>query len=309
MVTMTDLAAHFGLKTIVGSPEALSRPISIPEVDRPGIEIMGFFKNHEYSRISLIGNKEMDVIKSLTHKELLKNFSKLCDPKCPGIIMCQGLKCPEELLEVAKKQDFPLFQTSMGTSTISYAILEYLSYKLAPHTSLHACLLEIYDMGTLLIGESGIGKSEISLDLIKRGHRIIADDMVEISLVRGELIGKCPDVLQGMMEVRGIGVIDVGRMFGINSLMQETPIDAAINLVSFNKDRPMERLGMKNDHIEILGIKKPLVELPVSAARSMAQIIETAITNLKLKDFGYDSSYEFQKRFMELGRKTRKEDK
>jgi len=305
MVTMTDLAAHFGLKTIVGSPSALSRPITIAEVDRPGIEIMGFFKNHEYSRISLIGNKEMSVINSMKKDELVKNFTKLCDPKCPGIIICQGLKCPEALLEVAKKKDFPLFETSMGTSTFSFAILEYLSYKLAPHTSIHACFLEIYDVGTLLIGESGIGKSEISLDLIKRGHRIIADDMVDISLVRGELIGKCPDVLKGMMEVRGIGVIDVSRMFGINSIMQSSAIDAAINLVSFNKDRPMERLGAKNDHIEILGVKKPLVELPVSAARSMAQIIETAITNLKLKDFGYDSSYEFQRRFMELGRKTR----
>lgn len=308
MITMTDVAAHFGFKTVIGSPSALSRPITIAEIDRPGVEIMGFFKDHEYQRISLIGNKEMSVINSMKPEDLARNFDKLCDLRCPGIIVCQGLEVPNILIEIAKKKDFPLFQSKMGTSPLSYAILEYLSYKLAPHTSIHACFLEIYDVGTLLIGDSGIGKSEISLDLIKRGHRIIADDMVEISLVRGELIGKCPDVLQGMMEVRGIGVIDVGRMFGINALMQSTTIDAAINLVAFDKDRPMERLGMRNDHIEILGVKKPLVELPVSAARSMAQIIETAITNLKLKDFGYDSSYEFQKRFMELGRKSRGEE-
>lgn len=304
---MMEVAAHFGLKTLVGSTKALNRPITVAETDRPGIEIMGFFKDHEFPRISLIGNKEMSVIKSMPYDQLLKNFEFLCNPKCPGIIICQDLPCPKALMDAATANDFPLFSATQGTSPLSYDILEYLSYRLAPHTELHACFLEVYGMGTLLVGESGIGKSEISLDLIKRGHRLVADDMVDISLVRGTLIGKCPPVLSGMMEVRGIGVIDVGRMFGINSMKSSSTIDCAINLVAFDKNRPLERLGMRNDHIEILGVKRPLVELPVSAARSMAQIIETAVTNIKLKDYGYDSSYEFQKRFMELGRKAREE--
>ncbi len=305
MVTMMELAAHFGLKTLVGSTKALNKPIEVAETDRPGVEIMGFVKDHEFARISLIGNKENSVMSTLDYKTLYKNFKFICDPRCPGVILCQGLPCPKALFDAATENDCPVFSTTMGTSPISYDILEYLSYRLAPHTDLHACFLEIYGIGTLLLGESGIGKSEISLDLIKRGHRLVADDMVNISLVRGTLIGKAPDVLSGMMEVRGIGVIDVGRMFGINSLKSSATIDFAINLVPFDKSQPLERLGMRNDHIEILGVKRPLVELPVSAARSMAQIIETAVTNLKLKDYGYDSSYEFQKRFMELGRKTR----
>lgn len=303
-VTMMELAAHFGMKTLVGSIKALSRTIAAPETDRPGTEIMGFWNCHEAQRISLIGNKEMSVINTLDYDTLYKNFLKLCDPACPGIIVCQGLECPKALFDAATKNDCAVFSTKQGTSHIQYDILDYLSYKLAPHTTLHACLLELYGMGTLIMGDSGIGKSEISLDLIKRGHRLVADDMVEISLVRGSLIGKCPDVLMGMMEVRGIGVIDVGRMFGINSMKTSAMIDYAISLVAFDKSRPMERLGMRNDHIEILGVKRPMVELPVSAARSMAQIIEAAVTNFKLKDYGYDSSYEFQRRFMEINRRN-----
>lgn len=303
-VTMMELAAHFGMKTLVGSIKAISRTIAAPETDRPGPEIMGFWTDHEPQRISLIGNKEMSLISMIEPDELYKNFEKLCDPACPGIVICQGLECPKALFEAATKKDCAVFSTKSGTSHIQYDILDYLSNRLAPHTTLHACFLELYGMGTLLIGDSGIGKSEISLDLIKRGHRLVADDMVEISLIKGTLVGKCPDVLKGMMEVRGIGVIDVGRMFGINATKASANIDYAINLVPFDKSKPMERLGMRNNHIEILGVKRPMVELPVSAARSMAQIIEAAVTNFKLKDYGYDSSYEFQRRFMEINRRN-----
>lgn len=303
-VTMMELAAHFGMKTLVGSIKALSRTIAAPETDRPGPEILGLWKCHEPQRISLIGNKEMTLIQTMDYKALYKNFLKLCDPACPGIVVCQGMECPKALMDAAAKNDCAVFSSKQGTSHIQYDILDYLTYKLAPHTTFHACLLELYGMGTLLMGDSGIGKSEISLDLIKRGHRLVADDMVEISLIRGALVGKCPDVLAGMMEVRGIGVIDVGRMFGINSMKTSSMIDYAISLVPFDKSKPMERLGMRNDHIEILGVKRPMVELPVSAARSMAQIIEAAVTNFKLKDYGYDSSYEFQRRFLEINRRN-----
>lgn len=303
-VTMMELAAHFGMKTLVGSIKALSRTVAAPETDRPGTEIMGFWQDHEYQRVSLIGNKEMALIRTMDRDSLLRNFTELCSHDCPGVIICQGLECPSELIEAATKVDCAVFSTKSGTSHIQYDILDYLSNKLAPHTTLHACLLELYGMGTLIMGDSGIGKSEISLDLIKRGHRLVADDMVEISLVRSALIGRCPEVLTGMMEVRGIGVIDVGRMFGINSMKTTASIDYAISLVPFDKSKPMERLGIRNDHIEILGVKRPMVELPVSAARSMAQIIEAAVTNFKLKDYGYDSSYEFQRRFMEINRRN-----
>ena len=305
MVTISDLAAHFGLKTLVGSSQALNRPITVVEVDRPGVEIMGFFNCHEYSRISMIGNKEMNIISTMSYDTLYRNFKNLCDPRCPGIIVCQGLQCPPALLQAAKEMDEPFFSSQMGTSPLSYEILDYLSYNLAPHTQLHAGLMDIYGEGVLIMGESGIGKSEIALDLIKRGHRIIADDMVDISLVRGSLIGRCPEVLHGMLEVRGIGVIDVSRMFGINSMKNFTSVDFAIKLIPFDRSQPMERLGVRNDHIEIMKVTRPLVELPVSAGRGMAQIIETAVTNLKLKNYGYDSSYEFQKRFMEIGRRAR----
>ena len=167
--------------------------------------------------------------------------------------------------------------------------------------------MEIYGIGVLILGESGIGKSEISLDLIKKGHRLIADDRVDIRDVRGKLIGTCPESIYGMMEVRGIGIIDVTRMFGINSLSKSEKISFVVNLVSFDKREPLERVGMKTDRYEILGEFVPMVKLPVSAARSMSDIIEAAVTNFKLKDYGYDTGYEFQRRLTELQEKKRLE--
>ena len=307
MVTIADLAKHFRLKTIVGSSESLKRPITFAETDRPGTEIMGFFQDHDYQRISLIGNKEMIIVESLDRETLYRNFKTLCDPRCPGIILCQGLECPEPLLKAAQEMDQPLFSFEGGTFRLSHEILDYLSYRLAPKTEMHAVLMEIYGEGVLLTGESGIGKSEIALDLIRRGHLLIADDMVEISQVRGILIGTCPEIIRGMLEVRGIGVIDVSRMFGINSMRESTEIDFAVRLVPFDGTQVLDRLGTKTDFIEILNERRPLVELPVSAARNISQIIETAVTNAKLKKHGYDSAEEFQQRFERIIKRDREE--
>ena len=210
-------------------------------------------------------------------------------------------------MRAAKETNCPIFSSDADTSRLSSDMYIYLAEALAPKTAVHACLMEIYGIGVLILGESGIGKSEISLDLIKKGHRLIADDRVDIRDVRGKLIGTCPESIYGMMEVRGIGIIDVTRMFGINSLSKSEKISFVVNLVSFDKREPLERVGMKTDRYEILGEFVPMVKLPVSAARSMSDIIEAAVTNFKLKDYGYDTGYEFQRRLTELQEKKRLE--
>lgn len=307
MLTIFEYASHFGFKTIVGTQTSLKRPIKTVEIDRPGLELTGFFDYHQKDRLILLGNKEFAFIGTMSAEEQGKVFAKLCNESVPGIIVCQGKECPPALKEKAAERDVAVFSTRQRTCDTFSDSITYLSEKLAPRTSVHACLLEVFSEGVLLMGKSGIGKSETSLELIKKGHCLVSDDKVDISLVRDKLIGRAPELILGMMEVRGIGIIDVPRMFGINSLKQSSRINFAINLVPFTDDLVVERIGMKTEHIEILGEKLPCITLPVSAARSMAEIIEAAVTNFKLKRYGYDSAYEFEKRMRELsgGRKER----
>ncbi|MCI1735017.1 MAG: HPr(Ser) kinase/phosphatase [Bacilli bacterium] len=300
MFTSLDLANHFGFKAICGDMTALKREIKVLELDRPGVELLGLFSFHQKDRIMLIGNKEMALINDSDPEFIYKNCLKIANPECPAIIITHNTPAPEPLLRACKETNCPLFSSNADTSDLESSMYIYLSEALAKKTSLHACLLEIYGTGVLLLGESGIGKSEISLELIKKGHRLIADDRVNVASVRGKLIGTCPESIRGMMEVRGIGIIDVARMFGINALADRTHIKLVISLVPFNKDEPMERVGMKTDRYEILDETIPLIQLPVRAARSMAEIIEAAVTNYKLKDYGYDTGYEFQRRLTEI---------
>lgn len=300
MISSLDLVNHFGFKLANGDLNSLKRPITIPEIDRTGVELLGVFDFHRKDRLLIIGNKEMNIINTSKSEDIYKYALRLCDPICPGIIITQGAKCPEPILKASKETNCPVFLSDSDTNELLSKLYVYLAEVLAPKIAMHACLLEIYGIGVLLLGESGIGKSEISLDLIRRGHRLIADDRVDIRAVRGKLIGTCPESIYGMMEVRGIGIIDVARMFGINSLDKRAHIELIVSLVPFDKTEAIERVGMKTERYEILGEAIPIVKLPVSAARSMSEIIEAAVTNYKLKDYGYDTGYEFQKRLSEL---------
>lgn len=300
MLTSIELANHFGFKVINGDLNALSRPVLVAELDRPGLELLGLFQFHEKDRIILIGNKEIALINDSDPDFIYHNCLKMFSDECPAVIITQKNPCPESVLKAAKEKNMPLFSCDHDTSELSSSIYIYLSEVLAPKTALHACLLEIFGVGVLLMGESGIGKSEISLELIRKGHCLVADDRVDIADVRGTLVGTCPETIYGMMEVRGIGIINVSRMFGVNSLSKRSNIRLVIDLVPFASADSVERIGMKTDHMEILKESIPLIKLPVSAARSMAEIIEAAVTNFKLKDDGYDTGYEFQKRLYEI---------
>lgn len=306
MLTSFDLANHFGFNVINGDVTSLQRTVKIAKLDRPGVELLGIFHFHDKDRIMLIGNKEIALVNDADPDFIYHNCLKLFGPECPACIITQGNLCPEPILRAAKEMHAPLFSSNQDTSTLSSDMYVYLSEALAPKTALHAVLLQIYGIGVMLLGESGIGKSEISLELIRKGHRLVADDRVDISNVRGHLIGSCPESISGMMEVRGIGIINVERMFGVNALASSCRIRLVINLIPFKKDEPLERIGMKTDRFEILGESVPLIKLPVSAARSMSEIVETAVTNFKLKDYGYDTGYEFQKRLNELHQRSKR---
>lgn len=300
MCTIYKLANHFGLKQFYISKTSIKRSINVIEVDRPGLEMTGFFEYHQKDRLILLGRKEEAYLKNMSYEEARKVFLEIINKETPGVIICHGVNCPEVIYEVAKIHDCAIYGTELGTSEFEADALTYLSEQLAPKTSIHGNLLEVFGEGVLLIGPSGIGKSEVCLDLIKKGHRLVSDDKVEVRFIRDKLVGSAPSIIYGMMEVRGIGFIDVPRMFGINSLEKRTKIKYCVKLVPYDAKLPIDRLGLSTECYEILGTKIPLVTLPVSPARSMSEIIEVAVTNFKLKEYGYDTAANFERRLSEF---------
>lgn len=309
MVTISQFAKDFNLKPYYVSPECQDKPITVIEVDRPGLELSGFFEYHQKSRLVLIGKKEIAYLAHMTEESAYQAFLQICANETPGIIVCHGQEVPNIVIKAAEKKQCAIYGTEVETSAFEADALNYLSEALAPKTSLHAELLEIFGAGTLLIGSSGIGKSEIALDLIKKGHILVADDKVEIYNVRDKLEGMAPEMIYGMMEVRGIGIINVARMFGINSLKNKTQVKYCIELVPFKPEEPIDRIGSLNKTMDFLGVKIPYIKIPVSAGRSISELVEVAITNFKLKEDGYDSAAEFEKRFNEMAKASSQEKK
>lgn len=299
-VTVYEYANRFGLAVLSGYQSIKKRRILEIPIVRPGFELCGYFEATVRRRLVIMGKKELEYISSANPKKLLKSYEFLTSDECPAIVICRNLECPKELLEIAKKKDFPILATGMATSQLNVSTYAYLQEKLAPTTSKHASLVEIYSTGVLIMGESGIGKSETTLELIKKGHKLVSDDRVNITFVRDSLYGEAPELISGVMEIRGIGIVDVGRIFGVNSLVKKIKISYAINLVHLRPDEPFDRLGNSIQYLNILGHNIPMLNLPVSGARSMAEIIEVAVTNLKLKDEGFDSTFEFENRMNEL---------
>ena len=299
-ITVQDYVNHFGMIVLSGYQDLKNRFIKEVPMNRPGFELTGFFDAAGTERLVIIGNKEMAYIRSKNEEDLMPAYDFLTNEATPAIVICSSIECPQALLDIAIKKNFPILSTSRSTSSLYVSTFTYLQEKLAPSTSLHASLVEIYSVGVLILGQSGIGKSETTLELIKRGHKLIADDRVNIAYVRDELIGESPELLSGMMEIRGIGVVDVKRIFGINSLIKKKKISYAINLIPFSPSDNYDRLGNDIKYYEILNHNLPLLNLPVSGARSMAELIEVAVTNLKLKEDGFDSTFEFENRMNEL---------
>ena len=304
-ITIFEFANHFGLIWLNGDKEAMKRKIFEKNINRPGLELAGYFDYAISKRLIFIGNKEHSYINKMKEDEIKKAMNFLMTDQCPGIVFCRGNECHPLILQMAKEKNFPLFMTNRNTSELMFDSATYLDEALAPQTSIHGTLVEVFSTGVVLLGESGIGKSETGLELNKKGHRLVADDRIDISLVRGNLIGNTPDLLLNMMEVRGIGIIDISKMFGINTIINTHLIDLCIKLVPLRPDLDMERLGYKTDYYKILDQKVPLITIPVSGARSVGDMIEVAVTNFKLKKNGYDSTYEFEERLNELLRKEK----
>lgn len=295
-VEVRKIKEFFNLKQVCGDETSLDRWTIAPDINRPGLELAGFKDEFELKRVVLIGAKEQSYLKTLDYDTQVDRFEFLTDAYTPCIIITNNCPTPDALMNVASRKNFPVFEFNGKTYEISTDLVSYLSNKLADSDVVSGGLMSIYGTGVLITGDSGIGKSELELDLIKRGHIFVADDLVEISRVNKTIYGRAPENLRKMLEVRGIGVVDVNIMFGGHCFLEKCHVNFVINMV--NRDQYLrlnpDRLNPNEKTINLLGVEKPLLEIPVTEGKSMSTIIETAVTNYIMKKQGVDTNEEFK---------------
>lgn len=295
-----------GLKLVAGE-EGLSRALTGWRIQRPGLAIAGFLPYIKPGRIQILGESELDYLKTLSTVERRQRLASIASLPVAGFVVTKKQEPPAELLRECRKRQVPLFITPETTSVVIQRITGMLEESLAPQQTVHGVLLDVHGMGVLLVGESGIGKSECALDLIQRGHRLVADDAVQISrFPSGQLIGRASNLIRYHMELRGIGIINIKHLFGVSAVRTSQPVELVISLERWKADEQYDRLGLSQETYEILGERRPLLRLPVASGRNLAILIEIAARNELLKSQGYDAAREFTERVdAEIARNTR----
>lgn len=270
--------------------------ISGVEINRPGLQLTGFYKHFVPGRIQVVGDQEIEYLETLTEKERRKRIENLFIYPIPAFIVAHKMKVFPEMIEFAKKYKRLLLTTEIATSRFIRKIIDYLEVILAPKVTMHGVLVEVFGMGVLLKGKSGVGKSETALELIKRGHRLVADDAVEIKEIDGSLQGTSLKSIRHFMEIRGIGILDIKRLYGFGAVKNWELLDLVIELEDWVKDKEYERLGIDDNMVDILGVNVPIVTVPVRPGRNIAMIIEVAVRNTRQKQFGYNAAEELDRR-------------
>lgn len=305
-VKLSELAEKMELKNLTPTVELEGKEVSIPEVNRPALQLSGFFDHFDSDRVQIIGYVEYTYLQTLDYERKIKIYDELVTYKVPCIVYSRNLEPDKELIEKATKQDIPIFQTEKQTSGFMAELIRWMNVKLAPCISIHGVLVDVYGVGVLIMGESGIGKSEAALELIKRGHRLVTDDVVEIRKVSDEtLVGSAPDITRHFIELRGIGIVDVKSMFGVQSVRETQNIDLVITLEDWSREKEYDRLGLEESYTEFLGNKVVCHNIPIRPGRNLAIIVESAAVNHRQKQMGYNAAQELYKRVQENLAKNR----
>ena len=292
LINVEQIKEFFKLEQISGDEKSLQRRILVPDVNRAGLELSGFYKHTDLKRIVIFGDKETSYIKTLSDKDQKEHFDFLTNETTPAIIFTKNHKVPKILKDMACEKNFPVFKTDLPTVRILVELITYLDAAFAPTTSVHATLMNVYGKGVLIMGDSGMGKSELALELVKRGHVLVADDRVITSRIHNQIKGKSPEILEGVLEVRGIGIINVMQMFGASAILD------------------YDRIGdVDLQFTNILGIEIPQLIFPVKVGRNMAVLVETAVTNFTLKSRGINSGRDFDERVIKYLKEKAKEAK
>lgn len=300
MVNMKDFAKELNLTFLSGSSKEVW-DLSSPEINRPGLEFIGFYEHFAYERTQVMGNVEISYLDSLSSQERKDCMDKFFTFPMPVVVICRGIMPHKELLEAALKQDVPILQSQESTTTFIVDAILYLSKILAPRITKHAVLVDVYGTGILITGESGVGKSESALELIKRGHQLVADDTVDIRRVSKErLTGESPETIRHFMEIRGIGIINIRAMFGVGAVLLNKRIDMEIHLENWVEKKEYDRLGLTEEFTEIMGVRLPFLVIPVKPGRNLAIIIEVAARNFSLNKMGYSAAKELDRRLNDM---------
>ncbi len=296
-VKVIDLVNALQLEIITGDEEALQREIKISDISRPGLELTGYFTYYSYNRIQLFGSKEITFAQRMLPEERLMVMRRMCAPEIPAFVISRGLEVPKELIQAGDEAGIPVLRSSVSTSRLLGQLSSFLDSKLAVRESVHGVLVDVYGLGVLIQGSSGIGKSETALELIKRGHRLIADDRVDVYKQDDlTLIGEPPKILEHLIEIRGIGIIDVMNLFGASAVRGSMQVQLAVYLEAWEKDKQYDRLGSENATVEIGDVAIPQIRIPVKTGRNVAIIIEVAAMNFRARTMGFDATKKFEER-------------
>lgn len=296
-IPFTKVVENYGLVNHTPEINTDDVQITIPEVNRPALQLAGFFEHFDKERVQIIGNVECAFLDSMQRQNRQWVYEKLMSSGIPCLILCRGNKPDEDMIEAGLKYGVPIMTTDIATSRFNAELSRWLNVELAPCITRHGVLVDVYGEGVLIMGESGIGKSEAALELIKRGHRLVTDDVVEIRRVSDEtLIGTSPAITKHFIELRGIGIIDVKALFGVESILDSASIDMVIQLEEWSRDKDYDRMGLEDQYTEFLGNKVICHKIPIRPGRNLAVIVESAAVNHRQKRMGYNAALELYNR-------------
>jgi HPr kinase/phosphorylase len=293
-VPLKELVREFNLQIEYAATDFDSIRLTVQDLSRPGLQLAGYFDHFEPMRLQVMGNVEMSYLEKLSYAERAMTLDRLFSYKFPALIICRDKEPYPECMDMARKHNVTVLRTKEVTSNIISAIISFLNSAMAPRITRHGVLMEVYGEGILLTGESGIGKSEAAMELIKRGHRLVADDAVEIRRISGNtLVGTAPELIRNYIELRGIGIVNVARLFGMGAVRSDKKIDMVVNIVPWDSHTVYDRLGLEDQYMDILGVKVPMYTIPITPGRNLAVIMEVAAINNRQRKMGYNSAVEF----------------
>ena len=300
-ITVRDLIDKLRLKVVYGNESLFEKEITTADISRPGLEMTGYFDYYTPERIQLVGMKEWSYLIKMTSHNRHQVLRKMFQPETPVLIIARDLEVPEEMLLAAEEKQIAILSSRVPTSRLSGELSSYLDSLLAERTSVHGVLMDIYGMGVLIQGDSGIGKSETGLELVKRGHRLVADDRVDV-FARDEMTlwGEPAEILRHLLEIRGVGIIDVMRLYGASAVKDSSQVQIAVYLENYTKEQTYDRLGNNAEEIEFCGVTIPRIRIPVKTGRNISVVIEAAAMNYRAKEMGYDATKTFEDRLTQL---------
>lgn len=300
-ITVRDLIDKLRLKVVYGNESLFEKEITTADISRPGLEMTGYFDYYTPERIQLVGMKEWSYLIKMTSHNRHQVLRKMFQPETPVLIIARDLEVPEEMLLAAEEKQIAILSSRVPTSRLSGELSSYLDSFLAERTSVHGVLMDIYGMGVLIQGDSGIGKSETGLELVKRGHRLVADDRVDV-FARDEMTlwGEPAEILRHMLEIRGVGIIDVMSLYGASAVKDSSQVQIAVYLENYTKEQTYDRLGNNAEEIEFCGVTIPRIRIPVKTGRNISVVIEAAAMNYRAKEMGYDATKTFEDRLTQL---------